>query len=231
MTDPSQFGGENRDAIYASRLKEARQILDISQEEMADRVAVSPRSWQNYEAGRTVADGRLYARLCALGFRGEWLLGGAGPARATELAVGPGGSLVAVPQYDVTAAAGEGAAVLSESINHWLYFDREWLRREVGVSPSRLALIKAAGDSMAPTIEDGDLLLVDVQENRWKSDGVYVIGVEDEVWVKRLAKRLDGGLVISSDNPRYAHTTDTIERADIRSVRLVGRVVWVGGRI
>jgi phage repressor protein C with HTH and peptisase S24 domain len=237
VTDASQFSGPNSD--LAARLREARAHLDLSQKDMAAAVGVSFRSWQDYEAGKTVPNGREYAKLCALGFRAAWLLGADPPvfddrrdlagdvvSRATAL----DGEVIALPRFDVGAAAGSGISVLGETVSEWIYFRREWLRRELGVNPSRLAIITARGESMSPTIRDGDLLIVDTSEKRWTRDGIYVIGVEDDLWVKRVDRRADGALVLSSDNSEHRHGVETIAKAHVSTIRFVGRVVWSGGK-
>lgn len=136
-----------------------------------------------------------------------------------------------MPRYEVTAAAGAGELVQGEEIVDWISFSREWLRRTFGRSPTQLVIITAVGDSMAPTIEDGDLLLLDVSEPKLKGEGIYVLGVDEALLVKRVAIRPGGGLVIASDNERYAYTRQEVSRYELDSVRIVGRVVWVGGRI
>jgi phage repressor protein C with HTH and peptisase S24 domain len=201
--------------------------------ELARRTGLSKRVIDKYRAGESEPNRERLIRLAeGGGVSLAWLVTGHGSPETASLSTGePDDDYIALPRYDVAAAAGSGAAVVREEIVDALYFRKDWLHLELGVNPSDLAIISAVGDSMAPTIEDGDLLVLEIGEGRWKSDGVYVIAVEDSVWVKRVARRKDGGLMISSDNPRYAHTTEEIARADLGTLRLVGRVMWVGGRI
>ncbi|MEX2155068.1 MAG: S24 family peptidase [Gemmatimonadaceae bacterium] len=85
---------------------------------------------------------------------------------------------------------------------------------------------------MSPTIESGDILLVDVGEpGGIKGDGVYVLTVGDSVVVKRVAVKPTGRIAVSSDNVLYRHTAEEVERADARALHIVGKVIWVGGRI
>ncbi|EEH7941674.1 S24 family peptidase, partial [Salmonella enterica] len=58
------------------------------------------------------------------------------------------------------------------------------------------------GDSMAPTIEPGDLIFVDISINQFDGDGIYVFGFDDKIYVKRLQMIPDKLLVIS-DNTNY----------------------------
>jgi phage repressor protein C with HTH and peptisase S24 domain len=63
-------------------------------------------------------------------------------------------------------------------------------------------VINVRGDSMADTIEPGDLIFVDISINEFDGDGIYVFGFDDKIYVKRLQMIPDKILVIS-DNPKY----------------------------
>jgi hypothetical protein len=54
-----------------------------------------------------------------------------------------------------------------------------------GFDPAQLSVIAVAGDSMSPTLYDGDEILVDQTPRRWR-DGVHVVRVGDSLLVKRL---------------------------------------------
>jgi len=136
---------------------------------------------------------------------------------------------VYVPRYDVQASAGNGSLVHDESVVDHLAFKREWITRNLGLDPARLALIDVAGDSMAPTIGDGDLILIDTRPTPVKSEGVYVINLSGALLVKRLRMRLSGVVDVVSDNERYG--TETISGEQLAQLAVLGRVVWQGRRI
>ena len=85
------------------------------------------------------------------------------------------------------------------------------------------------GDSMAPTLGDGDDILVDRGDGPERvRDGVYVLRIDDALVVKRLAVNPAARtLTIRSDNPAYPGWPD----CDPAAVEIVGRVVWAGRRI
>jgi hypothetical protein len=151
----------------------------------------------------------------------EALLGGiAVPAAAAVDA------LVPVPRLDVGASAGGGAADPSERALGRIGFDPQWLRR-LGVAPATAALIRVQGDSMAPTLSDGDEILVDRAARRLR-DGLWVLRLDGALLVKRVAVRPDGARVsVLSDNPAYPGWPD----CDPAAVDVVGRIVWVGRRL
>jgi len=110
-----------------------------------------------------------------------------------------------------------------------LALPRRWLERELGLHPARLVLVTARGDSMEPTISDGDLLLVDTGQTRPGPDGIYVIRRDTGVAIKRLELRPDGSITIRSDNAAYSEYT--LPRDQAAALSIVGRVVWAGGKI
>jgi phage repressor protein C with HTH and peptisase S24 domain len=99
----------------------------------------------------------------------------------------------------------------------------------LGVEPDRLLVETALGESMQPNIQDGDLLLVDTAEDRFRSFGVYVVEIAGERLVKRVQPKLDGSLTLISDNPAYE--AEHIPPAQASDIHVVGRVVWTCGRL
>ena len=146
---------------------------------------------------------------------------------APEAVSAPG--LRPVPRLDVDAAAGAGAFDGNESGAGHIAFDPGWLRRMARGAPEQLSIIRVAGDSMAPTLADGDDILVDRGDDSTRlRDGIYVLRIEGALVVKRLALNPAARtLSVRSDNPAYPGWPD----CDPAAVEIVGRVVWAGRRI
>ncbi len=89
----------------------------------------------------------------------------------------------------------------------------------------RYSIINASGNSMAPTIDSGDKLVVEhwtgdqIQDNK-----IYVFCFNNEFFVKRLSKNLDE-IIIKSDNSDYR--TRTISGDTISELTLIGKIVGV----
>lgn len=131
-----------------------------------------------------------------------------------------------VPEVDVAASMGPGAEVDSEEIIGKFAFRRNWLRQK-GLRPEMLAVVRASGDSMFPTVQDGDILLIDRAVDGFKSDGIYLIEQSNHLQCKRLQLRMGDGVIVKSDNPAYEAQTLSAKQA--AGLRIAGRVVWVGG--
>ena len=155
------------------------------------------------------------------------------PARETVLTVGAAGGAGApsrtadwadIPRLPLGASAGPGTVALDPAPIDRLRFSGRWLRQQ-GLEPGMLSVIEVEGDSMEPTLRDGDEILVDRAPRPLRS-GLHVIRLDDVLLVKRLEPGPSGTLQVISDNSAYPRMERP--RAD---VAILGRVVWKGGRV
>lgn len=131
-----------------------------------------------------------------------------------------------IPQLSVSTSAGGGQTIGDEFEIGRFAFRRAWIESK-GLVASQLRVITARGRSMEPTVRDHDILLVDTAEQHKLAEGIYVIDYGGESKCKRLMPLVGGGLKIFSDNPEYP--AEDVKPGAIDQVRLVGRVIWVGG--
>ncbi|KQQ60124.1 cI repressor protein [Pseudomonas sp. Leaf127] len=131
-----------------------------------------------------------------------------------------------IPQFTAKAAAGlgyENAYVESRST---LAVKRDWLRSR-GANPKNLISIYADGDSMWPTINDGDVLLVDRSRMEPVDKQVFVLAGAEGAIVKRLIQGPMGIWIIRSDNDENEDRLPL--RNDTNEHRIIGQVIWRGG--
>lgn len=154
----------------------------------------------------------------------ESLLGGPAKPAATSAE-----KLIALPRDDIRASAGAGAFAEGEVPVAHLGFDPRFLKQLCGAPPSDLSIIRVRGDSMFPTLADGDDIMVDRSSaGTQMADGIYVLRRDDTLMVKRIAVHPGSRRVtISSDNNAYPTWPDC-EPSD---VDVIGRVVWAGRKI
>ncbi|HYZ47784.1 MAG TPA: S24 family peptidase [Sphingomonas sp.] len=149
----------------------------------------------------------------------EALLGGPGP-QSNEL--------ISVPVLDVQASAGPGAFADTERPRARMRFDPSWLRG-LKLDPARLSVIQVTGESMSPTLSDGDDILVDQSDAAARlRDGIYVLRIDGALNVKRLiVDRASRRVSVKSDNPDYASWPEL----DPARLDVIGRVLWAGRRL
>ncbi|MEJ7927278.1 S24 family peptidase [Sphingobium sp. AN641] len=170
-------------------------------------------------------DRRVLARYFGVA---DHLLGGTTAPAAPPLRTRAMPAIVAVPRLSLGASAGVGTLDDDERAAGVMAFDAHWLRH-LGVRPQRVAIIRVDGESMAPTLSDGDDIMVDHDDDATRlRDGVYVLRLDGVLMVKRIAiGPLRGHFSVISDNAHYPDWTDI----DPALVDIVGRVVWTGRRL
>lgn len=137
-------------------------------------------------------------------------------------------AVVTVPRLSLGASAGPGSLDEDERATGIMAFDANWLRH-LGVRPQRVSIIRVDGESMAPTLSDGDEIMVDHEDDAARlRDGIYVLRLDGVLMVKRIALGPRRGLFsVLSDNSHYPDWIDI----DPALVMIVGRVVWTGRRL
>lgn len=141
----------------------------------------------------------------------------------------PSQNLVSVNRHSVAVSAGPGSIVTEELGKPYFAFDERWLKGLTASQPENLSLVRVEGDSMAPTLNAGDDILVDLGDGPDRlRDGIYVLRVDDALVVKRIAVNPIGRrLTVQSDNPAYPDWPD----CGLADVNPIGRVIWSGRRI
>src|SRR5262249_23326474 len=99
-----------------------------------------------------------------------------GRADGTARAAAP---LVAIPRVEIGASAGPGGIAEIEEHGPPIGFDAALLR-DLGVRRnSMLSIIRVAGDSMEPTLRDGDDILVDRSASSVRPGAIHVLRFDD----------------------------------------------------
>lgn len=130
---------------------------------------------------------------------------------------------------NITASMGIGIEILDET-QTGLYSVSRKLLRDVGASQNFSEIILAEGDSMYPTIEGGDNILVDHSKKEIYDGKIYCVRIEGKLYAKRLQLIPPRTVVVISDNPKYkAFEIDLSKEIDfdfevIGEVRYWGRV-------
>ena len=122
---------------------------------------------------------------------------------------------------DATACCGDGIENLPEKVcGHWKLPAQEF-KSITSSNPNNIKMLRVQGDSMQPTINEGDWVWVDVSNNYVSSDGIYLLRMATGLAVKRLQSGLSN-IVIKSDNSSYSDIT-----AEVGEVNIIGKVVYI----
>lgn len=136
---------------------------------------------------------------------------------------------VRVPVYGIEGSCHDGVfenQSNSTNIVRSIDFLETFLRTLPGVvGLTQLHIVTASGDSMAPTIPNRSLCLVDGGQRDISRDGIYCLQADGQIFIKRVQRNLDRTLTLLSDNTHYP--PKTIDRSVLETVTVVGAVVYV----
>jgi phage repressor protein C with HTH and peptisase S24 domain len=197
---------------------------------------------QNLQAALNVSGKTAYAVAKSLGHAPNWLYrvinGEAGILLPTlrevaaELGV-PVGSLVdplddrsaEVPDFvyvvEVEAVPGSGETKFDETFKRRIALPRallEDISEDINSDSFFWRLVRIEGDSMAPTLPDGCLVMIDRLDREFQDEGIYVMVTEQELLVRRV--RWDKNLEWVILNGE----TDPVEVTPVGPARVIGRV-------
>lgn len=198
--------GVTMSTVYQNRYQHIRDVIERQggQTAIAAKIGISKQLLSNMaSANPSKPIGARMARKmeAGLGLPVGFMDSPLNSAREPD----PGSEYVEVPVLDVTASMGPGAVMpWSEETMHMVRLSKNWIRRNLNATAfDRLAIISARGDSMEPTITSGAEVIVDTSITAIKTDGVFVLTRNGELYIKRIQRHIDGSVEMISDNNRY----------------------------
>lgn len=223
------------------RLKEERLRLGLTQPAFGEVVGAGKRTIIDWEKGASSPSATQLASMTGAGADALYILTGerievvkpktrslSGPVTAPA----DEGDVVYLSVMSVTGSMGPGdEQLLTEDVLLGeVPFSRRWLSLNIpGCRPDALRLVHAYGDSMEGTLNSGDFAVVDTSCCTVDYPGVYLLCVNRLHFIKRVSFRMDGRMVVSSDNKAapMAEVLDGNHQLDVR-----GRIVygWNGRR-
>ena len=230
------------DKTLGQRLREARALRAVTQEQLAARTINTREAISMVERGKSGwALGKIAAAARALDVSSDFLLGLTDdPTPAGELARALAAATAAAELGDPAAraaafedgdyvgvselasAAGDGAVVEQERVTGRVKFRRAWLARH-GLVARNCRVIEVSGESMEPTLVDGCSILVNLAGRRRRVGRIYVVRTADGLVVKRAGRDVAGAWQLLSDNPNK-HVWPT--RPWPPGAEIVGEVKW-----
>ena len=230
---------EERETI-GFRVKKLREQLELKQTEFAESLSEDAKKISRIETDAQLPDSGFLVQMGErMGVSLDWMLRGVGEMFLAQRTSNPSNHLppevetedyAFVPVYDINASAGYGAFNdfgSHEAIQHMAFLN-SWLHSNLSSSAERMVVIRAVGDSMLPTISNGDSLLLDVSPH-FAGDGLYCVQLHETLFAKRVQRKSGHGYQLISDNPNYEPLE--VNEEDEDAFRLIGRILWVGKQI
>ena len=105
------------------------------------------------------------------------------------------------------------------------------LIQELRLAPENLAIRLVRGDSMEPTLREGEPVLLDLSRRGAGEDGLYALlppGARLPIY-RRLQNLPSGAIRALCDNPSYQPFDFHLGRGE-KSPEIVGRIIWAARR-
>ena len=132
-----------------------------------------------------------------------------------------------IPQLEIGYSMGGGSVFEEFHQKAMIPFPRDWLAPMIRGRFEELFVARGDGDSMVPTLLDGDLVIVDTAQKRIEQqDRLWCLSYGDLGMIKRVRILPDGGAQINSDNPAV---TPFVAHDD--EMHVIGRVIWIARRV
>lgn len=208
---------------FAERLANIFRERDITQQEAAQKVGVSRQAIARWLNGSSEPErDKIVALSEFLKLPPAYLMfGESGAFDSVEL----NDEMISIPVLDVQGGcwpAGRENSVVSMVM--LLKVAKEWvLSRCPSANLYKLHIINAFGDSMEPTIKEGDFIIVDTSKTTISADGIYAIQAGQDTFIKRIQRQIDGSVLLLSDNPHYQPFQVPAEDRD--NMRIVGKCI------
>ncbi|ENW79755.1 hypothetical protein F909_02858 [Acinetobacter sp. ANC 3929] len=208
--------------LTSERFKSERKRLNLSQEALANLIDVSESTIKRWENGASIPSDKL-AQCANEGFDIVFVLLG---KKFDEVAFSNShfeDEFALVNVFDVDISAGHGSICAGDAkpVSR-LAFRKDWLSKN-GLYSKDLLIVYAKGDSMLPTIQDKEKLLVNSADKELTDGFIYIIRNNENYWVKRVQRQFDGSLLLISDNKLYPPMQLDLNEAN--DVEIIGR--WI----
>lgn len=129
---------------------------------------------------------------------------------------------IEIPALNVAVGAGNRIHTEEVKEERRFRYSMEWLQR-YGLKADKLIRYRVRGSSMDPFISDGSWITVEMGSTQVIDGNVYLLRYGDQISVKFLFRRYDGGLIIRSFNPSEPDVVVPV--TDLEHIEVLGRVV------
>jgi len=207
--------------LTKSELLDAVEALATSRAEIARVLTLAPARVTELYAGKRDLSFDEARKLIH-----HYHIGGErGPASVAEFASAQG--IAMVEEVDLALGMGGGTTDDAPESMGLVPFKLDWLRGLHQGAIESLRVVRGRGDSMQPTIHDGDTVLIDLAQKRIDDqDRIWAVYWGDLGMIKRVRQTPRGSYMLLSDNP----VVSPIEAVD-GEMHVLGRVVWIGRRV
>ena len=206
---------KSKETILVKRLKSAMKEKELNPSGLAEAACVGSTFVYDILKGKSKnpTTSKLSSVAEILDVSVSWLYG-----EEEEMAINK--DAILLPSLSIKEDAGKFSLIKEENLTIPYYFHKNWLASNFTSKIEDMAVTKILFGDMSPTLQKGDIILVDTSINKFIDDGIYTLITDGFIDVKRLSTKGDK-LIITSD-----HKDIEDSEMDKNSVQIAGKILW-----
>lgn len=238
LSRPLNYSSRMDNYALSRNIAALRKHLEKTQSGFAEMLNAQQPAVSKWEKGDAVPEGETLSLLVEMSGAGTqafcnevWTPDGrTGRAPANDVSAEDFAAELGLALIDeIDLALGMGATYLDGNVEvkGRAPFRLEWLRGLYDGPIDALKVVQGRGDSMEPTIRDGDIVMIDTSSKRLDDqDMIWAVSYGDLGMIRRLRRLPSGALLMSPDNPVVRPT-----EAHDGECHIMGRVIFIGRRM
>lgn len=214
---------KNSNSMLVKRLKNEMKRVGVNPRELSIRANVGKSFVYDILSGKSnnPTTSKLAAIADALGVSVPYLVSGS--SNDNEI-MNIGGNNFSAISTIITTRSDKDHELFIEASDQVHFFNRMWIHDQLKTTPDKLRVAFAKGDSMQPSLFDGDMILVNVDDTVPNPGGLFVLFDNTGFSFKRLEYTRRGNklmVIVKADNAKYTEYECLPEE-----IQIVGRIVW-----
>lgn len=227
MEDKKKRESYEMNQALIERLRIAMERAQVNARELAENAEVGRSFVYDVLSGKSLnpTTHKLSAVANSLGVSMSYLLYGEeswGGSKHPKMEQKPT-DILSITTLAIENSTTGATLVTEEREDKPFFFHRNWVKQKLNANPNDLRVVDVKGDSMSPTLSEGDTVLINLKENTPSPPGIFILFDGFSLVLKRLELQPDGTVQILSDNLNYAPHTRPLS-----NINIIGRVVWIG---
>ena len=226
-----------------TRIRSTRERIGLTARELASRAGMAYSTLMDIENGRSRRSLNLHRIAEVLGVSALFLETGRDESHTERTTAARLGSLriegrgvgetrgeyvtLSLLDLQIDAAQLSRSAAQIEAKAGQIQFRRDFVEARGWTIHTHFVAI-APSEAMAPTIEAGAQVVVDISQKSIESGRVHALVVDDDIVLARLDKLGNGRVRVRHDNPSPVYASSEVQEADLR---IVGRAVWTSSSL
>ncbi|PIT67691.1 XRE family transcriptional regulator [Snodgrassella alvi] len=209
-----------------SRIRQARTNKGLTQAELAEKLNISITAiqlWENKDEAKATAPKRKRLEEVAkiLGVTVTWLYTGENPKPTENPSPSEGYKKVMIYTIDLSKNHENIKWILSE-FEEPLLINNNWFKSK-NLIPDDLRAMRVKGNSMAPNLENNDIVMINTNDVEPVDGEIYAITYNKHFFIRQIRQTVDGINLISSNSD---YETIKISYNHLDNFIILGKKVW-----